>query len=197
MTVPLIALAAFAAGTGLLNAPGLTHVFTDWVTVRAFPIVEHHFEAPSWGLIAIVTPVVLIALAIGFYLYRPKQTQAERDEFSIPVLYPLLEHKYYIDDFYMDSIVRPTMGPVADGTLWIDENVVDAVPNLVAGGAKYTADAVNTFDQRGVDGVFNMLSAATGAAGGFLRKAFTGRVQQYAAISFAGVVILALLFMIF
>jgi len=33
--------------------------------------------------------------------------------------------------------------------------------------------------------------------GGFLRKAFTGRVQQYAAISFAGVVILALLFMIF
>jgi NADH-quinone oxidoreductase subunit L len=197
MTVPLIALAAFAAGTGLLNAPGLTHVFTDWVTVRAFPIVEHHFEAPSWGLIAIVTPVVLIALAIGFYLYRPKQTQAERDEFSIPVLYPLLEHKYYIDDFYMDGIVRPTMGPIADGTLWIDENVVDAVPNLAAGGAKHTADAVNTFDQRGVDGVFNMLSAATGAAGGFLRKSFTGRVQQYAAISFAGVVILALLFMIF
>jgi len=69
--------------------------------------------------------------------------------------------------------------------------------NLAAGGAKHTADAVNTFDQRGVDGVFNMLSAATGAAGGFLRKTFTGRVQQYAAISFAGVVILALLFMIF
>ena len=132
-----------------------------------------------------------------FYLYRPKQTQAERDEFSIPVLYPLLEHKYYIDDFYMDGIVRPTMGPVADGTLWIDENVVDAVPNLAAGGAKHTADAVNTFDQRAVDGVFNLLSAATGATGGFLRKTFTGRVQQYAAISFAGVVILALLFMIF
>jgi len=197
MTVPLIALAAFAAGTGLLNVPGLTHVFTDWVTVRAFPIMEHHFEAPSWGLIAIVTPVVLVSLAIGFYLYRPKATQAERDEFSIPVLYPLLDHKYYIDDFYMDGIVRPTMGPVADGTLWIDQNVVDAVPNLVAGGAKHTADAVNTFDQRGVDGVFNTLSAATGATGGFLRKAFTGRVQQYAAISFAGVVILAVLFMIF
>jgi len=89
------------------------------------------------------------------------------------------------------------MGPIADGTLWIDENVVDAVPNLTAGGAKHTADAVNTFDQRGVDGVFNMLSAATGAAGGFLRKAFTGRVSQYAAISFTGVIILALLFMIF
>ena len=97
----------------------------------------------------------------------------------------------------MDGIVPPTMGPVADGTLWIDENVVDAVPNLVAGGAKHTADAVNTFDQRAVDGVFNLLSAVTGATGGLLRKTFTGRVQQYAAISFAGVVILALLFMIF
>jgi NADH-quinone oxidoreductase subunit L len=197
MTVPLIALAAFAAGTGFLNVPGLTHVFTDWVTVRAFPIMEHHFEAPSWGLIAIVTPVVLVALAIGFYLYRPKDTQAERDTFSIPVVYPLLAHKYYIDDFYMDGIVRPTMGPVADGTLWIDENVVDGVPNLAAGGVKHTADAVNAFDQRGVDGVFHGVSAGTGAAGGFLRRAFTGRVQQYAAISFAGVVILAVLFMIF
>ena len=71
-----------------------------------------------------------------------------------------------------------------------------SVPNLVAGGTKHTADAVNTFDQRGVDGVFHGVSAGTGATGGFLRKAFTGRVQQYAAISFAGVVIIAVLFMI-
>ena len=56
---------------------------------------------------------------------------------------------------------------------------------------------MNTFDQRGVDGVFHGVSAGTGASGGFLRKAFTGRVQQYAAISFAGVVVIALLFMIF
>jgi NADH-quinone oxidoreductase subunit L len=197
MTVPLAGLAAFAAGAGLLNIPGLTHVFTDWVTVRAFPIMEHHFEAPSWGLIAIVTPVVLLALAIGFYLYRPRETQTERDVFTIPVLYPLFKHKYYIDDFYMDGIVRPIMGPVADGTLWVDEHIVDAVPNLAGGAAKHTADAVNAFDQRAVDGVFNVTSAATGATGGFLRKAFTGRVQQYAAISFAGVIIIAVLFMIF
>ena len=56
---------------------------------------------------------------------------------------------------------------------------------------------MNTFDQRAVDGVFNVLSAGIGATGGFLRKTFSGRVQQYAAISFAGVVILAVLFMIF
>ena len=197
MTVPLMILAAFAATAGLMNMPGLTHVFTDWVTVRAFPIIEHHATSPSWGLLAIVTPVVLGALAIGFYIFRPKDTQAERDTFNIPVLYPLLDNKYYIDDFYMDGIVRPTMGPVADGTLWVDQNVIDAVPNLTAGATMHVAEAVNTVDQNVVDGVFNEAGAATEAAGGFLRKMFTGRVQQYAAISFAGVVVIAALFIIF
>ena len=197
MTLPLVGLAAGASLAGLLNMPGLTDVFIRWVTVRAFPIVEHHFEAPNWALISVVTPVVLVALGIGFYLFRPKETQAARDRFRIPVLYPLLENKYYIDDFYMDGIVRPTMGPIADGTLWIDMYVVDAVPNLAGGAAKHVAAAVNTVDLNVVDGVFNEVSAATGAAGGILRKAFTGRVQQYAAMSFAGVVIIAALFMIF
>lgn len=197
MTIPLAVLAAFAAGAGLLNAPGLTRVFTDWVTVRAFPIVEHHFDAPSLGLIAIVTPIVLVALGIGFFLFRGRDTQAERDGFSIPVLYPILEQTYYIDDFYLDGIVRPTMGPVANGVLWVDQNIVDAAPNLAGGAASRLADAVNTVDQRAVDGVFNSVGLGTGAAGGFLRKMFTGRVQQYAAMSFAGVVIIAALFMIF
>jgi len=197
MTFPLMGLAIAAATAGLMNIPGVTHVFTDWVTVRAFPIIEHHATSPSWGLLAIVTPVVIGALAIGFFIFRPKVTQAERDSFRIPVLYPLLDHKYYIDDFYMDGIIRPTMGPIADGTLWIDQNVIDAVPNITGGAAMHVAEAVNTVDQKAVDGVFNGVSAATGAAGGFLRKAFTGRVQQYAAMSFAGVVIIAALFMIF
>jgi NADH-quinone oxidoreductase subunit L len=197
MTLPLMGLAAFAAFAGLLNVPGVTDVFIRWVTVRAFPIVEHHAEGMNWTLVFIVTPIVLVALTVGFWLFRPKDTQAERDAFTIPVLYPLFEHKFYIDDFYMDGIIRPTMGPLADGTLWIDMNVIDGVPNLAGGAAKHVAAAVNTIDQNAVDGVYNSVSAGTGATGGFLRKALTGRVQQYAAMSFAGVVIIAALFMIF
>jgi NADH-quinone oxidoreductase subunit L len=197
MTLPLMGLAAFAAFAGFLNVPGVTDVFVRWVTVRAFPIVEHHAEGLNWPLVFIVTPIVLVSLAIGFWLFRPKDTQAERDTFTIPVLYPLFEHKFYIDDFYMDGIIRPTMGPLADGTLWIDMNVIDGVPNLAGGAAKHVAAAVNTIDQNAVDGVYNSVSAGTGATGGFLRKALTGRVQQYAAMSFAGVVIIAALFMIF
>jgi NADH-quinone oxidoreductase subunit L len=198
MTIPLIGLATGAAVFGALNMPGVTQYFTDWVTMRAFPIAEHHAESLNWPLVAIVTPIVLVALYVGWRLFGPdKETQAERDSFTIPSLYPVLANKYYIDDFYMDGIIRPTMGPVADGTLWIDMNVVDAVPNLAGGAAVHVAGAVNTVDLTTVDGLYNTVSAGTGATGGFLRKAFTGKVQQYAALSFAGVVVIAALFMIF
>ena len=108
-----------------------------------------------------------------------------------------MENKYYIDDFYMNGIVRPTMGPIADATLWVDMNVVDAVPNLGAGVAKYAAAAVAVIDDNAVDGVYNLTGAGTGATGSFLRQFFPGQVQQYVALSFAGVVIFAALFVIF
>ena len=217
MTVPLVALAVGAATTGLLNIPGLTAVFTDWVTTRAFPIMEHHFSQPEYLLIAIITPVVLLGLFIGWRLFGPsaelhhtgtsgeaadvsapeRTVAVERDTFRIPALYPVLENKYYIDDLYMNGIVRPTMGPIAAATLWVDMNVVDAVPNLAAGVAKQAAASVAVIDDNAVDGVYNLTGAGTGATGSFLRQFFPGRVQQYVALSFAGVVIFAALFVIF
>ncbi len=217
MTVPLVALAVGAATTGLLNIPGLTAVFTDWVTTRAFPIMEHHFSQPEYLLIAIITPVVLLGLFIGWRLFGPsaelhhtgtsgeaadvsapeRTVAVERDTFRIPALYPVLENKYYIDDLYMNGIVRPTMGPIAAATLWVDMNVVDAVPNLAAGVAKQAAASVAVIDDNVVDGVYNLTGAGTGATGSFLRQFFPGRVQQYVALSFAGVVIFAALFVIF
>ncbi len=83
-----------------------------------------------------------------------RSVAVERDTFRIPVLYPVLENKYYIDDFYMNGLVRPTMGPIADATLWVDMNVVDAVPNLTAGVARHAAAAVAVVDDNAVDGVY-------------------------------------------
>ena len=198
MTYPLIGLAAFAALIGAWNMPGISTGFTDFVATRGFPMGDHHPESLNFVLVAIVTPIVLLGAFLGWRLFFPqKDTQAERDSFRIPGLYPLLEHKYYIDDIYMDGIVRPTMGPVANGTLWIDMNVVDAVPNLVAGASKQVATAVRVTDENAVDGVYNLSAAATDASGGFLRRLFTGRVQQYVAMGFAGVIIIVAIYIIF
>ena len=216
MTIPLILLAVGAAFTGLLNIPGLTSVFTGWVTTRAFPIMEHHFDAPDILLIAIVTPVVLLGLGAGWLLWGPqrelvhttigetddisapeRQTTVERPTYSVPVLTPILVNKYYIDDLYMNALVRPTMGPIADATVWVDDHVIDAVPNLVALGSKQIAEAVVVIDTNAVDGVYHAAAGLTGATGRFLRLLLPGNVHQYVALSFAGVVAIVALFIIF
>jgi len=211
MTWPMIALAIGAAGTGLLNIPGLTQVFTDWVTTRAFPIMEHHFEAVNVGLLAVITPVVIIGLVVGWLLYGSQRelhhtvthdagqrtVDVERPSYYVPVLTPVLENGYYIDDFYMNIIVRPIMGPVATATVWTDDYVIDAVPHLTAAGAKKLGDAVVWTDDNVVDGVYHGGAGTAGALGRSLRQLFPGQVQQYVALSFAGVVAIAALFVIF
>ena len=97
----------------------------------------------------------------------------------------------------MNALVRPTMGPVADATVWVDDHVIDAVPNLVAGGARQLAEAGVVVDTNAVDGVYHASAGLTGATGRFLRLLLPGNVHQYVALSFAGVVAIVALFMIF
>ncbi len=200
MAYPLIGLAFFAVTAGWVNMPGIYTGFTDWLATRVplTGIGDHHAESFDWALIVIVTPLALLAIAIGWWMYgKDKDTQAERDTFRIPVLWPLLENKYYIDDFYMSGIVRPIMGPLARVVLWIDMNIVDGVVNGVGALMKVFSKGVATVDTNVVDGVFNATGAGTGASGSALRRSFTGRVQQYAAFSFVGVIVIAVLFIIF
>ena len=207
MTLPLIGLSFFAVTAGWVNIPGVYTGFTEWLETR-FPLTGipgaegfdlHHPESVDWTLIMIVTPLALLGIAIDWWLYgrnADDKTQAERDTFRIPVLWPLFENLYYIDDFYMKGIVRPTMGPLARAVLWFDMNVVDAVVNGAGAGSLKLATAVRVADENVVDGVYNATGAATGASGGVLRRTFTGRIQQYVAFSFVGVIAIAVLFII-
>jgi len=198
MTVPLWVLAGFSLVIGLVNAPGLYTGFTDWLATRTTAMGDHHAESLNYLLAVTVFLVIVVAAVVAWRLFSPnKETQAQRDRFSIPVLYPLLRNTYYIDDFYLNGIVRPTMGPAAQAVLWFDMNVVDGIANGAGYVARVFARGVNVFDQRGVDGLYNSLAAATEGAGGVLRLAFTGRVQQYVAFSFLGAVIIVALVLIF
>lgn len=199
MTYPLIGLALFAAVAGWVNIPGVYTGFTTWLATRD-PLTgmgDHHPEGFDWPLVFVVMLVVLGAVAVGWRLYgRDAATQAERDTFRIPVLWPLFENLYYIDDLYMNGIVRPTMGPIARAVLWWDVHVVDGIVNGVGLGSVGLARVVRRVDENVVDSVFNEASAGIGGAGTILRRSFTGRVQQYAAFSFIGVVVLVVVFII-
>jgi NADH:ubiquinone oxidoreductase subunit 5 (subunit L)/multisubunit Na+/H+ antiporter MnhA subunit len=137
----------------------------------------------------------LLGIALGWAIWgKDRETQRARDTFRVPVLYPLLENKYFIDDAAL-GLVGATTGPIARFVDWTNTYIIDAVVNGVGGATKLLGGVVyNGIDQLGVDGIFNGLSAAADSAGGALRKLQTGKVQEYASGFVAGALILVVLF---
>jgi NADH-quinone oxidoreductase subunit L len=157
---------------------------------------DHHPEAIDFALAGSGILAALLGIAVGWAIWgKDRDTQAERDRFAVPVLYPLLRNKYYIDDL-ADGITAGTIGPVARFTNWINDYVIDGVVNGVAlltkGLGSFTYGVV---DQRGVDGVIHGLGAGADGAGSALRKWQTGRIQQYAASFVGGALVLIVLFL--
>ncbi|MDH3260448.1 MAG: NADH-quinone oxidoreductase subunit L [Acidimicrobiia bacterium] len=199
MTVPMMILAGLAVVGGWVNIPGLYTGFTEWVGTRAHPIAEHHAESFDWPVLAIGLTAALLGIVAGYLLYfKDKQTQLERDTFRIPLLWPLLEHKYYLDDLYLGGIVNPIKGPIARFVNWTNSYIFDGIVN----GAGFLARAVagvvyGVFDQRGIDLALNGLAFTTDGAGGKTRLLQTGKVQQYAGATVIGAALLVIGFVIF
>jgi NADH-quinone oxidoreductase subunit L len=199
MTWPMVGLAIPSILFGLLNIPGLRWPvignFTDWLGVRVVAMGDHHAEGIDFALAAIGLVAALAGLALGWMIWsKDRPTQRQRDRFFVPVLYPLLERKYFVDDAAL-GVVGVTAGPLARFVDWTNTYIIDGFINVVGGATKFLGGVVyNGLDQLGVDGIFNGLSAGADSAGAALRKIQTGRVQQYAAGFIAGTLILVVLF---
>jgi NADH-quinone oxidoreductase subunit L len=199
MTVPLVALAVGAVAAGWVNIPGVFTGFHHWVENRA--VFHPEAAAESFDLAALIPGVLAGALGIvlAFVVFNPaRRSQRERDRLEIPLLYPLLRHKYYLDDLYWYGVVAPIKGPIARGVNWINTYVIDGIVNAFAGLAFLLARFVyGGIDQRGIDGLIGGVSAAADAAGGGLRKLQTGRVQNYATGFVLGALVLVAAIAIF
>ncbi|HLF61748.1 MAG TPA: NADH-quinone oxidoreductase subunit L [Acidimicrobiia bacterium] len=199
MTVPLVLLAIPSAIAGFFSIPGVSLPgignFGEWLAVREVTMGDHHAEGIQWALAGSGIFAALAGIALGWMIFgKDRETQQARDGFEVPVLYPLLRNKYYMDDL-AGGVVGGTMGPVAQFVNWTNTYVIDALVNAVALLTKGLGSFVyGTIDQRGVDGVVHGLSAATDGAGSALRKMQSGRVQQYAASFVGGVLALIIVF---
>jgi NADH-quinone oxidoreductase subunit L len=192
MTVPLVGLAIGSAFFGFLNVPGLFTGFTDWVGARAVPILEHHATGFNFGLGALGLAFGLGGIALGYhFFFAGAATQRERDRVFVPVLYPLLERKYYIDDFYMEGIIKPIRGPIARAVNWVNDYVIDSALNGVAALTRKLSRVVyGDLDQRGIDLGINAAAYGAGKVGDAARRLQTGKVQQYAGGAMAATVLL-------
>jgi NADH-quinone oxidoreductase subunit L len=171
MTVPLIILAIPAAVAGLVvGIPpegGWIHGFLEPV------FFEVEAEAFAWfgtgGLLMVLSLLVVIAgiaLAWGMYV-RDARLPTELAE-RVPWAYRASFNKFYMDQLYEISVIRP----VIDGANWLWV----------------------FFDVKVIDGAVNGLAKVWGLFGAALRPLQTGRAQNYAMGIFAGLFVLVVVF---
>jgi NADH-quinone oxidoreductase subunit L len=193
MAWPLRILAVLAVFAGLLNAPGI-ELFHGWVEFEV-PGVAPFLHAHDFnvGLAALSMGVALLGIAASaaYYFRGALDGLSER----IPILHTahrVIVNKYYLDHLFL-GIIRAIQYPVAKAAYWINQNVLDGVVNGVGKGAQVGAHLVyDVIDQRVIDGAVNGAGLSAEEGGSILRILQTGRVQQYAALLFGAVAVLAM-----
>ena len=198
IVTPLWILAGATAVVGFLGFPSLPGgaygPFAKWINV---PGEEHFSFDPLYNVMLpiLATLVALAAIGLGYMLFYKRKWRVDILNSPFAWMYRFAQNKYYLDDFYLNGIVRPVQYPIARGTYWADRKIIDGLVNGVAAGTIATArPTYAVIDQKVVDFAVNGAAGLTGASGGLLRYIQSGNIQRYAAVLFAAVAIFVALF---
>jgi NADH-quinone oxidoreductase subunit L len=154
VTVPLVVLAALSAIGGVLGVtplighlihfPNLLH---DWyhpvfehstVPVQAAMAGNHGLE---WGLMGFSIAVAAAAIGATVVLYRGKDPLYDVIQAKVPALHRILWNKWFVDELYEASIIKPlVVGSKYFLHRIVDEVVIDGIVNGVGGAIKQFAD---------------------------------------------------------
>jgi NADH-quinone oxidoreductase subunit L len=149
MTTPLIILAALSIVGGWIGIP---HALGGGAWFEKFlePVMAHgghdaavnHNAALEYGLMAITIVLVALSIYLAYYLYQKNIAKAGSLKESFAAVHRAIYNKYWVDEFYGATIVRP----VINGSifLWkiIDVLVIDGIAN---GLAQLVGDMSQTF----------------------------------------------------
>ncbi|CAN5513060.1 NADH-quinone oxidoreductase subunit L [soil metagenome] len=175
MALPLVVLGVLAAVAGFAGFPpeaGWIHDFLHPVFALA---EEHHITLTETLIFAgLSTAVALGGLAVAYLAYMKQSPAFDPNQWSarVPWAYSLLYNKWYFDEIYQATIVRP-LHWISTVVLWqiVDVRIIDGIVNGVASSMNFTS--------------------------GQLRKVQTGFVANYALAIALGAVIIVGVFFIF
>ena len=157
---------------------------------------DHHAESIDLLLAAAGLAAAAAGLWLGWRAFGPRaaESRTERDWVEIPVLYPLLRRKYYLDHAAL-GLVWAVRSPAARAVNWVNDYVIDGVVNAVGRAVQSAGRPWCTagVDQRGIDGLVHGVSWGASGMGGLVRRIQSGRVQQYAGLLVAGLLLLVVL----
>jgi NADH-quinone oxidoreductase subunit L len=196
MTVPLVVLAIFAVGIGLVGYSPEHSPYYDFVA----PVFKAAHEGtephgPSELLMAVVsTAIALGGIGLAFQMYMRQGGMADRLAARCHGLYTLLLHKYWVDELYIALFVD--FGKRLCHRLWtLDAKGVDGAVNGASRITVALSQLSARFDFRGVDGLVNAIADLIQGGGETLRRLQTGVIQNYLLAMAMGVfVIVSLLF---
>ena len=186
MVTPLWVLAFATVTVGFLGLP-VIGPFQDWITV---PGEEHHGFSTAYNILlpGVTLVVAAVAIWLGWQLFLRNRWRIDLLGSPFAWAYRFVENKYYLDDIYLNGIVRPIQYPLASATYWTNQNVLDGIVNGSAWVTLRTSRSTyDVLDQQVVDFAVNGAAGLTGWSGGILRYIQSGNVQRYAAVLFTSI----------
>lgn len=163
MAMPLVVLAILSVCGGWVGWPGLGEGVAFGYFVR---LGEFEVVHANWFLIIMSTVLALTGILGAALIYWKNVISHEVLAKKFAPLYKLSFNKFYVDELF----------------LWIIHNVIDGLGKFLW-----------WFDMAVVDGFINGIGKAAQGSGSLLRRIQTGKLQHYALIMFAGLIILVLI----
>jgi len=145
-----------------------------------------HLEHIEFNYIPMVISVVvaLLGILLAYLMYGRRSVPTDWFYRFVKPYYRVLKSKYYMDEIYSRTIVRPGI-KFADLVNWFDSRVIDGFVNLVGKVTVLISKGVHSFDTSVVDGFVNWTASETYNSGNRLRKLQTGNISGYAIGMFA------------
>ena len=171
ITIPLIILGFLATVGGLISLPG-----NSWLNHYLAPLFKkheaHHLDGQAYMLMAIATVGALVGIGIAYAKYLKKKEIPVADS-EVQGLHKVLSNKYYLDEIYMATIVKPIYMLSNFAKKYVEKFISKAVIGL--GGATYALSIKGKKIQNGNIGVY--LFAFIFGMVGFLVYVFVIRVK--------------------
>ena len=206
MTVPLVILAFLSVVGGYVGIPLLHggNKIGEFLSPILLPLsgrqAEPHHAAVSLELALMAASVLAAAAGIFLALAWYKQGEGRvpaKITAAYPGVYRAVSNKYYVDEFYERTFVEGA-GKGGGRLMWdFDGTVVDLIPNGSAAVTRGFSWISSLFDQYIVDGLVNGVADTLQGGYRLVKRAQTGRVQNYALVMGGGLFCLVAVYLLF
>jgi len=179
MRIPMMILALLSLTLAVSFAP---FSITAWASKLLY---LQTFEESTY-IPYITTAIVILALIVGYFLYRNQPTRS-RSRF--------LTQNFLLDSFYAQYIIQPFQF-ISGFTLSLDKTWIDRGIHAVAYFQVSLSHLAGWFDRSVIDGSVNLMAGAAGRLGTITRYLAAGKIQTYVLWAMLGLIIFMIWFLI-